>query len=113
MPTTASVMRTKGTYRLPTLKQSTMQPYALSQATVWRRVGPDIVVTLSRDFAPHLLSGPSAELWRLLHMRPATVTELAAALHRHYEADLSQIEGDVEQLLDQLRQLRLVDVVEA
>ncbi len=65
------------------------------------------VLLLGNDQQTRMLVNPGLIVWSLL-AQPITETQLVDALSEHFEAARSQIESDVRTLLNELRDLELI-----
>lgn len=75
--------------------------YARAEATLWRRVGDEVLVASPDGSEIERLSLPASAVWRLLE-RPLARDALTAALAAEFHSEIADIAGHVDRLVDEL-----------
>lgn len=75
--------------------------FARAGGTLWRRVGPEVLLAGADGSEIHRLSVPASALWLRLE-RPLGRDELVAALADEFDADAADIAPHVDRLLGEL-----------
>ena len=87
-----------------------MTVYRRNPSVLWRRVGSQIILAPADRDDFSRLSETGAQAWLLLES-PMSDEDLTAGLASLYDIPAQQISAPVDALLEQLRDLRAVEVV--
>jgi hypothetical protein len=81
-----------------------------SRDQVFCDVGAEAVILHLQSGIYYGLNAVGTRIWRCLQ-QPCTVSEIRSVLLQHYEVNSEECSCDLLQLLDQLSEVRLIDVL--